>query len=364
MKIVFAGGGTGGHIYPALAVADEIRYLKPETEVLFLSGRRGIERKIVADSGYTVSTLPVTGLPRKLSPAMVGFAWRLGVSIILSRRELRKFRPSVVMATGGYVSGPPLIAAWSLGVPTVIQEQNSFPGITNRKLGRFADMIFLGFSDAVKYFSSDNETLVTGNPIRNAVYSGNREEAARFYSFDPLLKTVLIFGGSQGSAAINGAVAGSVEILAQKGYQVLWQTGEREFESRKNYNGCCDGRIRVVAYINEMKHAYAAADIVVARAGAMSIAEITACGLPAVFIPLPTAAENHQEYNAQSLVDAGAASMILERELKSSGLEMVITDIIDSDDRLAMMSEASKALGKRDAARNIAGIILDRYGCN
>ena len=362
MRIVFAGGGTGGHIYPALAVADEIRRLRPDSEVLYLGGSKGIERKIVGDSGYTLRTLPVTGLPRKLSPALVGFTWRLGVSIMLSRRELRKFKPSVVMATGGYVSGPPIIAAWSLGVPTVIQEQNSYPGITNRKLGRFADMIFLGFNDASQYFGRVKETMVTGNPIRNAVYSGTREESSRFFGFDPSLKTVLVFGGSQGSAAINSAVAGTVESIAKKGFQVLWQTGEREFEARKEYDGSCDGKIRVVAYVDAMEHAYAAADLVVARAGAMSIAEITACGLPAVFIPLPTAAENHQEYNARSLVDAGAATMLLERDLTSASLEQEITGIIDSGDRLETMSATSKALGKRDAAKIIAETILKRYG--
>ena len=363
MKIVFAGGGTGGHIYPALAVAKEIMNRQPGAEVLFVGGTKGIERKIVSDAGYTLETIPVSGLPRKVSLSMVGFFWKLGVSIVMSRRVLKRFRPSVVMATGGYVSGPPIIAALSLGLPTVILEQNSYPGITNRKLGRFADIVFLGFQDAAPFFERKAETMVTGNPVRDTISAGRRDESARKFGLDPSLRTVLVFGGSQGSAAINRAVSGAAESIAARDIQVLWQTGALEYTMWKPFDKRCDGRIRVVPYIDAMEHAYAAADCVVARAGAMSIAEITACGLPAVFIPLPTAAANHQELNAQSLVTAGAAAMIIEKNLTSDSLEREIVRILLSQERIAAMSRASKNLGRPEAAKNIAGIILERYGC-
>ncbi len=364
MKILFAGGGTGGHIYPALAVAREIMNREPETEVLFLGGTKGIERKIVSDAGYTFEAIPVSGLPRKISLSMLGFSWKLMVSIVISRQVLKRFRPAVVMATGGYVSGPPIVAALSLGLPTVIQEQNSYPGITNRKLGQFADIVFLGFQDAVPFFKRKTETIVTGNPVRETICTGRRDESAREFGLDPSLKTVLMFGGSQGSAAINHAASGAVESIAAQNIQVLWQTGELEYDTWKSFDGRCEGRIRVLPYIGGMEHAYAAADCVVARSGAMSIAEITVCGLPAVFIPLPTAAANHQEFNARSLVTAGAAAMILERNLTSSQLEQEIIRILSSQKCLTSMSKASKALGRHDATKCIAGIILERYGHN
>ncbi|MCE5250746.1 undecaprenyldiphospho-muramoylpentapeptide beta-N-acetylglucosaminyltransferase [bacterium] len=361
---MFAGGGTGGHVYPALAVAEEILQRQPGTEVLFVGGTKGNERRIVARWGYPFEGLPVMGMPRKLSPALAGFAWKLGVSILRSRRLLRAFRPTVVMATGGYVSGPPMIAAWSLGIPFVIQEQNSFPGVTNRKLARFADIVFLGFEDAVPSFNGKAETVVTGNPVRKGIDVAQRENSARFFGLDPSKKTVLVFGGSQGSRAINRAFSEIVDSLADRDIQVIWQTGDLGHEIYSDYDGRSGGRIRVLAYIDTMEQAYAAADLVVARAGAMSIAEITACGIPALFIPLPTAAANHQEHNARALVRAGAASMILERDLTSQVLAQEILGIVMSGERLGAMSEASKKFGKKDAAGDIAGIIIERYGSN
>ena len=362
MKVVFAGGGTGGHIYPALAIAKELEKKRPDMELLFIGGEKGIESKIVKEAGYAFKTIPVIGLPRKLSPVIVSFVWKLAVSVFLSRRILRSFMPAVVIATGGYVSGPPIIAARSLGLPIVIQEQNSYPGLTNRKLGRYADILFLGFKGASRYFGTKTETMVTGNPIRRSIVSGERSESSRAFGLDPALKTMLVFGGSQGAAAINRAMSATVQSIAERNIQVLWQTGEKEYEEWKSLNGSLTGMVRTVPYIDNMEQAYAAADLVIARAGAMSIAEITACGLPAVFIPLPSAAGNHQEYNARSLVEAGAADMILERDLSSAILEKRILGILLSEERLSAMSKASESVGKRDAAKTIAQILLDRYG--
>lgn len=364
MRFIFAGGGTGGHIYPALAVAKEIMTIQPDAEILFVAGTRGIERRIVSDAGFSLKTIPVIGLPRKVSPAFVLFGWKLMVSVLISRGCLRNFKPSVVLATGGYVSGPPIIAAHTLGIPVVIQEQNSFPGITTRKLARYADIVFLGFHDADRYFRGDVETIVTGNPVRNEIGTGNHETAAALFGFNPSVKTVLVFGGSQGSRALNTVISGTAERLALKEIQVLWQTGQNEYATYKRFDGLCDGYIRVFPYLDDMVSAYAASDLVVSRAGAMTIAEITACGLPAVLIPLPTAAGNHQEHNARSLESAGAATMILERDLTSPVLENEIINIVTSADILSVKAESSKKLGNKDAAGVIARMLLERYGMN
>ncbi len=364
MRIAFAAGGTGGHVYPALAVASEVVRRLPGTEVLFIGGTRGIERKIVSGSGYPVETIPACGMPRKLSPSMAVFLWKLTVSVLRSRAVLSRFRPSVVVATGGYVSGPPILAARSLGIPSVIQEQNSLPGIVNRTFARFADTVFLGFENARHHFPESVETVFTGNPVREEIGAGDRGKAADAFGLDPARKTLLVFGGSQGSRAINQAIAGTIEKIAAQGIQVLWQTGEGEFERWSGHDRGSGGLVRVLPYIPVMADAYALADLALARAGAISIAEMTVCGLPGIFVPLPTAAENHQEHNARSLEQAGAAAVIPERELTPALLGKTALDILGSDTRLRSMSEASKRLGRTDAAARIADKILERYGAH
>ncbi|MFA6470666.1 MAG: undecaprenyldiphospho-muramoylpentapeptide beta-N-acetylglucosaminyltransferase [Candidatus Latescibacterota bacterium] len=361
MKIVFAAGGTGGHVYPALAVAEELMKNRPDSEILFIGSNRGIGKKIVMDSGFRVKVIPVCGLPRKISPEIIPFIWKLGVSIIRSLYILVEFRPNVIMATGGYVSGPPVIAGRIVHIPVAIQEQNSFPGIANRKLARFSDMVFLGFEDAKRFFTGKIKTVYTGNPVRENIGAGNRESAANSFGLDPSGKTLLVFGGSQGSQAINHAFSQIVESLAKTGIQVLWQTGEKELPLWEKYDGF-GGKIHVLPYITRMADAYAASDLVLARSGAMSVAEITSCGLPAIFIPLPSAAENHQEYNARSITDAGGAVMILERELIPERLKEEILGVLESDGRRNSMAEVSRRMGKPDAARVIAHKLIECYG--
>ncbi len=361
MRIALAGGGTGGHVFPALAVAGKIVERRPGAEVLYIGGERGIERTIVAGSGYPYRTIPATGFPRRISPSMITFAWNLAVSVKRSRDYLGGFRPSVLLATGGYVSGPPVIAAKTLGVPVVIQEQNAFPGLANKTFGRFADVVYLGFADAADRFGKKVRTMVTGNPVRGEIGCSERGSAARTFGIDPGILTILVFGGSQGSRAVNETVSGAVEHIAERGFQIVWQTGEREFDKWKSYDGRAEGRIRVLPFISAMADAYAAADLVIARAGAMSVAEITACGLPAVFVPLPTAAENHQEFNARSLERAGAAAVILERELTPDRLSDIALGILGDEGRRAVMAESSGKFGKKDAAAIIADNIIARF---
>lgn len=362
MRILFAGGGTGGHIYPALAVAGELRRIKPDIEMLFIAGLRGIEQRIYRNAGYPMETINVTGMPRSISPALAPFAWRLGVSSFISAGIIRRFKPAAVVATGGYVSGPPIIAAWIMGTPVAIQEQNSYPGVTTRKLARFADIIFLGFPEAEPYFPAGVETVVTGNPVRAGITAGERVRGARSFGLDPERRTLLVFGGSQGASAINRAMDTAVADFADSGFQVIWQTGEREHEDYKRHNGAGDGCILVLPYLDNMPGAYAAADLAVTRAGAMTLAELAACGLPSVLVPLSTAAANHQEHNARAVETAGAARMILERDLTPQILGETVTGIIGDDDTREAMAAASRRVGRPRAAMHIAEQIIKRYG--
>lgn len=358
---MFAGGGTGGHIYPALAIAGELLKRKSDTEIIFVAGTRGIERSILEKAGYRMETISVASLPRRLSPSLLTFAWKLGTSTLAARSYIKAFKPSVVIATGGYVSGPPILAARLCGVPVVIQEQNSYPGITTKKLARFADTVMLGFADAAKHFGKSTKTIETGNPVRNAIGTAVRESSSPLFGFDPAKKTVLVFGGSQGAHALNVVMTETAPMLADRGFQVLWQTGRLDYDSYRSFDGYGGGLLKVTQYIDDMVSAYGASDMVVSRAGAMTVAEITRCGLPSVLVPLPTAAENHQEFNARSLAYRGAAVVLLERNLTPGLLETTVSGILGDDNRYKTMADASKNLGEKDAAGNIADMIIERY---
>ena len=360
MKVIFAGGGTGGHIYPAIAVADELKTRVPDCEILFIGGTRGIERKIAGASGYTVKTVEIMGMPRKPSPAFLPFTVKLGKSIMQCRGYIREFKPSVVISTGGYVSGPAVLAALTLRTSIAMIEGNAYPGITNRAIARFADVVFLGVEDTIRHLPKLRDAIMTGIPVRKGIDSGDSGEAAKMYGFDPKAPALLIFGGSQGSRAINNAVSEAVGDIAAAGIQVLWQTGHKSHEEYRCYESYS---VRVVPYIERMELAYALADLVISRAGMMSIAEMTACGLPGILIPLPTAAENHQERNAQALADAGAAEMIRERDLKGAKLARRVIDLMNSTS-LAVMADASKRLGNIRASSLIVDTLISRFGVN
>jgi UDP-N-acetylglucosamine--N-acetylmuramyl-(pentapeptide) pyrophosphoryl-undecaprenol N-acetylglucosamine transferase len=362
MRILFTAGGTGGHIYPALAVAEEITDRRPDTEILFVCGNRELEKKIITNAGYKIKTISAGALPRKLSSSYPVFFWKLGVSAIKSMIIMKDFKPSLLMATGAYVSGAPVIAAWIMGIPVVMLEQNSYPGIAVKKLAWTAKIVFLGFPEAKKYLGKKVNTVVTGNPLRKIIGTGSRAKAAEVFGLNPDIKTVLVFGGSQGARAINQVMNEIAADLDKNGIQVIWQTGIKEFDKWNRFKD--SSKIRILPYIDNMADAYSASDIVVSRSGAMTIAEVTSCGLPGIFIPLPTAAENHQEYNALSLAEQGAAIMIREKELTPGKLINTIIEIIKTHGKLAEMSENSRKLGNKDAAGVISDIILKNFGVN
>jgi UDP-N-acetylglucosamine--N-acetylmuramyl-(pentapeptide) pyrophosphoryl-undecaprenol N-acetylglucosamine transferase len=359
MRVLIAGGGTGGHLFPALAIAQELRRQEPEAEILFLGGDRGLERRIIPREGFAFTSVPVRGWSRKLRWQNVTFPWFLFSSLWRSFMILRRFRPGVVVGTGGYVSGPVVLLASLLGVPTLIQEQNSLPGVTTKMLSRRVNQVHLSFSESRKYFRRKNHLRMSGNPLRQGLDRVERRAAAQVFSLDPEGKTVLILGGSQGAHSINMAVAQGFDRLLAAQVQILWQTGQRDFAQIQGQFGGRGPKTVVADFIENMGAAYGVADVVICRAGATTVAEIAACGLPAIFVPYPYATGDHQRINAQALVKAGAATMVLNGELKGNKLISLLLSLLRDDPRLREMAARSKMLGRPEAAETLARAIRE-----
>ncbi len=353
---MFAAGGTGGHLFPAIAVANEIREMDPRAEVLFVGTKGKIEERVVPENGFSFRTIWISGLARSFRPGNLLIPVKLAVSMIQSLALIRSFSPDVVVGTGGFVTGPVVYAATLLRVPTLIQEQNSFPGVTTRKLAPRVDEVHVAFEATKGHLKSKSNVRLSGNPTRNALGSVTREDGARFFKLDSQKRTVLVFGGSLGAASINAAVLGFVRDLAEIDFQLIWQTGERDYRKILSGTTAIQG-LRVEKFIERMEYAYAAADLVVCRAGAITIAELTRLGKAAVLVPYPRAAAGHQLLNARTLVDAGAASLVLDDELVPK-LKDTILELLRDDQRRAEMAKRSRSLGKPNAAREIAEAVL------
>lgn len=351
MKVLFAAGGTGGHIYPAIAVANELLRRDPACEVLFVGTVRGLETKIVPDNGFQLSLIDSSGLKS------VGFLGKIkGLSVLpksfLEARHLMKqFRPHVVVGAGGYVSGPVVMMAAIMGIPTLVMDSNALPGFTNRQLARFVDKAALTFDEALPFFGKKG--VVTGNPVRKDFFSIEPKERTDIFH-------VLIFGGSQGARAINNAVADSLTEIAELKGKVSFthQTGESDFEKiREIYSRSVFSDADVRPFITDMVSEFAKADIVICRAGATTCAELAAAGKAAIMIPLPTAADNHQRKNAEAMQNAGTAKMILQQDLKGSKIAEEIRELVANSKLIATMESAAKSLGRADAAEQTANII-------
>ncbi|NPV52922.1 MAG: undecaprenyldiphospho-muramoylpentapeptide beta-N-acetylglucosaminyltransferase [Firmicutes bacterium] len=367
MRVLFAGGGTGGHIYPGITIADALKASGEDVEALFVGSRRGLENEIVPRKGYRLVTIDIAGFERRISlktaktlvKAFKGCWQALGV--------IRSFRPDVVVGTGGYVCGPVVMVAKLLRIPALIHEQNAIPGVTNRILSAFVDIVAATYSESVSCFRRPDRVVVTGNPVRPSVLAATREGGSARLGLDPQKPTLLVFGGSQGARAINQAMIEGIPLLLQgmPDIQIIHQTGKLDYDkvreelrARNLYDGSRGrGGIIVTPYIYEMENALAAADLVVSRAGAISIAEITARGLPAILIPLPTAAEHHQERNARALEAGGAARVILEPDLDGRRLAMNILELLRDKDALREMAAGSKKLGRPEATRELVRLV-------
>lgn len=313
LRVILSGGGTGGHIYPAVAIADEIKRRYPSAEILFVGAQDRMEMEKVPQAGYEIEGLWISGVDRSFNLKNFLFPFKLMSSLSRSRKIIKKFKPDVVIGTGGFASGPLLRVAMSKGIPTLIQEQNSLPGITNRILSKYADKICAAYEKVKEVFPPE-KTVITGNPVRQDLLNVNelREEAIEHFNLSRDKKTVLVLGGSLGAKRINKLVETYLRKFQEEGVQLIWQIGKLYFEDYKKYESA---NVRTKEFINRMDLAYAAADIIISRAGAGSVSELCIVGKPVLFIPSPNVAENHQAKNAKAVIEHDAALMIEEDEL-------------------------------------------------
>ena len=349
-RFLFAGGGTGGHLFPAIAVAEKIKAKIPEADILFVGTKSRIEGKVVPKLGYRFKSIWIKGFSRTFNIDNILFPVKLGVSLIQSLIINMSFRPKVAIGSGGYVSGPAIWGSSVMGAKIILLEQNSYPGFTTRLLERYADEIHTSYSDSAQYLKSKEKIKVTGNPVRESLIGIDRVAALRHFGLRSGIKTLLILGGSLGAASINEAVALSLPLFKEKKLQVIWQTGNNYYNKYKDQAG--DGII-ISPFFEDMNLAYSAADMVVARAGATTIAELLVQGIPSVLIPSPNVAENHQYYNAKSLADENAVILIEDKNVKNNLSDIIISTIFDNS-KLEELKSNSGKLGKPDAASLIA----------
>lgn len=365
MRIILSGGGTGGHIYPAIAIAKELVKLAQPCDILFVGTKHGLEADIIPKEGFNLETIQVHGLERRFSWESVKTIWSTMGSLWDCRRIIRQFKPDVVIGTGGYVCGPIVLTAALMGTPTLIQEQNAIPGITNKLLALVVDKIALGYKEAIPFFSNQKKIVVTGNPIREEVVSVDRAQGIQALGLDEGKKTVLVAGGSRGARSINRAMKTVHQRFANRaGIQILHVTGQSEYNNMVSFyqesgiDVLGTGNIIITPYLYNMPDALAAADIGIFRAGAIGLAELTAKGVPSILVPYPYAAENHQEYNARVLEKDGAAIMITDAQLDGSLLADVLEKLLGRAETLEKMSLASRRLGRPDAAKAVAKLAL------
>lgn len=357
-KVLIAAGGTGGHVYPAIAIADALRESSADTEILFTGTKNHMEWDTVSKAGYNITSIWISGFHRRFTLKNLLFPVKLATSIVQSFVIIKKFNPDVVISCGGYVAGPVGWVATKMGIPLVIQEQNSFPGVTNRILGKTAALIFTAFDDAEKHFPKE-KTQLTGNPTRKSLSQANRKEALQAFDFSSDKKTLLMLGGSGGAKNINQAMQEHIETLhSDLGLQIIWQCGKRYYDKlRSDVKPQNFEHLRLKDFIHDMPAAYMAADLVISRAGALSCSELALTGKPSILVPSPNVAGDHQTKNARSMVDEGAAELVADDDLENS-LADVVKEIIDDEQRLKEMSKAAKNLARPNAAEEIATEIL------
>lgn len=358
MKVVVSGGGTGGHIYPALALINEMKKDDETIEFLYIGTEKGLEKGIVERAGIQFKSIHITGFKRKLSFDNVKTIVRFLKGVNDSKKLLKQFKPDVVIGTGGYVCGPVVYAAAKLGIPSVVHEQNSLPGVTNKFLSRYVDKVAICFSEAEKYFSSE-KVVLTGNPRASEVIGADPKKGRESLGLQDGKKSVLIFGGSRGARPINNAVLQMIPSLKDKNYEVVYVTGDVHYKSvmEKVEKMSSTPNIIIKPFIHNMPDVLAGIDLIVSRAGATSLAEITALGIPSILIPSPYVTANHQEVNARSLSDNHAAILLHEQDLSGKTLLAQIDDILLNEQKLEKMAAASKQLGIPDAAKRLYGVM-------
>jgi UDP-N-acetylglucosamine--N-acetylmuramyl-(pentapeptide) pyrophosphoryl-undecaprenol N-acetylglucosamine transferase len=355
-KFILSGGGTGGHIYPAIAIANELKLRFPDAEFLFVGAKDKMEMQKVPQAGYKIKGLWIAGLQRKLSLQNAMFPFKLMNSLWESRRIIKDFKPDVVIGTGGFASGPLLKMANLMNIPTVIQEQNSYPGITNKLLSKKANVICVAYENLERFFPKE-KMILTGNPVRQDLIDveGKREEAIQHFKLNPNKKTVLVLGGSLGARRINQLIEKELDKLISQNVQIIWQCGKLYLEDYKKYS---NDNVQVVAFIERMDLVYAAADVVISRAGASSVSELCIVGKPVIFIPSPNVAEDHQTKNAKAIVAKKGALLLKESELDSQ-FSLVFEALLKDQGKQNQLGDNIKKLAKPKATKKIVDAIIE-----
>ena len=355
-RFIISGGGTGGHIFPAIAIADELKRRLPDAEILFVGAKDRMEMQKVPQAGYPIEGLWISGLQRKVSWQNLLFPLKFISSLLKSRSIIKRFKPDAVIGTGGFASGAVVKVAGQMGIPTCIQEQNSYAGITNKMLAKNAHKICVAY-DAMEQFFPKEKIVKTGNPIRDGLLNiaEYRSEGLSYFHLDSQRKTLLVLGGSLGARRINQLIEQQLPLFEQLGVQVLWQCGKLYYEEYKKYNS---EQVRVLAFIDRMELAYAAADVIISRAGASSVSELCVVGKPVIFIPSPNVAEDHQTKNARAIADKQAAILLRESELNEQ-FANTFSKLIADEAQQEALSAHIKALAQPNATKDIVNLILN-----
>ncbi|MCJ7656316.1 MAG: undecaprenyldiphospho-muramoylpentapeptide beta-N-acetylglucosaminyltransferase [Candidatus Atribacteria bacterium] len=362
LKVIISGGGTGGHIYPGISIAYEIKDRDIKNDILFVGTERGMESKLVPREGFKIVKIKARGIQRKICfenlTALVIFL----VSLFQSYKIIKKYKPDIVIGTGGYVSGSVVLIAAKLGIPTFVHEQNVIPGITNKFLSRITRATFLSFNQSKEYFSDKVKLIFTGNPIRFKNIKPGTDREYKKFNLDSSKKTILVLGGSKGAAAINRAVLGGIDLIKEdikNNWQILLISGQDDYDNMMEMVGEGHKIFSVEPYLHDIEKAYSLADLVICRAGATTLAEIGAYGLPAILIPYPYATHDHQGINAKIFEKEGAAILILEKDLSAEKLSQVLLNLLKNKNKLEMMAKKSRELSVVNSAKKIVDYISD-----
>lgn len=361
LRVIISGGGTGGHIFPAVSIANEIKAKRPDAKILFVGAEGRMEMQRVPAAGYPIKGLPIAGFNRKNLLKNIPVLFKIMESRRMARRILRDFRPQVAVGVGGYASGPTLNVAESMGIPTLLQEQNSYAGVTNKLLAKKARKICVAYDGMSRFFPAD-KILFTGNPVRQNLLEGTvqKDDAVRSFGLVPGKRTILVIGGSLGARTLNESILGNLPLVKQQNnVQFVWQTGKYYSSAIKeelDRRGCPDN-LKVMDFIADMKQAYAAADLVISRAGAGSISEFCLLGKPVILVPSPNVAEDHQTKNALALVQKNAALYVPDAEARRSLLPLAINTVADHE-KLEALSRNIIQLARPNAASDIADEVI------
>jgi len=360
MRAIVAGGGTGGHLFPGLAIAEELRRRNEMTEVIFVGTEHGIEARVIPREGYPIKFLRAEGMVGVSVPKRIKAMAKIFLSFLDSYKIIKNMRPDIMIGVGGYASGAIILIAALMSIPTMILEQNCIPGFTNKILGKFVKAICINYQESIPFFPKE-KTFLTGNPVRMHILKGSRESALRLFSLEKSLFTIFVFGGSLGARSINTAVVDSLNYMhdLKDRIQFLHQTGTKDYEYIRDAYRKLGYKGTIAPFIYQMGEAYAVSDIVISRAGATTLAELTALGKPAVLIPYPHAAGHHQDLNARKLFEMGAAKMIPESELSGKSLAHTVQELYENKTIRAEMQKNSRALGRPEACTKVVDIAMN-----